>query len=435
MSALDMAYRLIRRVEQNAYSNIALDSEFTSSELSDKEKRLAARLFYGTIERRITLEHILEKYLSKPLSKLDAEVRITLMLGVYQLLYVNSVPDNAAVYESAELVKRLRKASAAGMVNAILRSFIRDGKAILDEDKLWVKYSCPQELTERISEGYGRDKCISLLEASLKASKTVLRVNTLKTDGEALISDFGRQGISAEISDIIPDCIVTEGLRNVDREENYLKGLYHVQDISSQLCCMAVNPERGEIVIDACSAPGGKAFTMAELMEGGGKIYACELHEKRTELIRSGAARLGLTNIAAVTGDARNALEALPMADKVLCDVPCSGYGVIRNKPELKYKPLSQSERLPKIQLAILTSASRRVKSGGLLVYSTCTVNIKENEDVVNAFLSANPDFYGEDFDEAVTSAADTFKGKFMTAVFPDKFECDGFFICRLRRR
>lgn len=437
MSARYAAYRLIEKVETGGYSNIALGGMFSKSDsLSDRDKAFAARLFYGVTERKLTLEHIIGAYVSKPLSKLDRQVRITLMMGVYQIMYMDNVPDSAAVNESVSLVKKLGKASASGMVNAVLRSIIRDGKKIPPVkgdkyDKMAVEYSCPAELIRRICEGYGEENAVSLLEASLLPSVTVLRTNVLKTTSEALIASLKSRGISAKACGFEENAVICDDLRDVERDPDFIAGNYHVQDYSSQLCCKAVSPRKGETVIDICAAPGGKTFTMAEMMGDEGRIFACELHEKRTGLIVKGAERLGISCIEAVTNDARVYNEKLPVADRVLCDVPCSGYGVIRGKPEIRYKPLSEAQRLPEIQLDILRTACRYVKDGGLLVYSTCTVNIEENERVIEKFLAENSDFYGEEFPEDM---GDFFRGKFMTAIFSKQFGGDGFFICRMRK-
>ena len=437
MSARYAAYKLIEKVETGGYSNIALGGMFSKTDsLSDRDKAFAARLFYGVTERRLTLEHIIGAYVSKPLSKLDRQVRITLMMGAYQIMYMDNVPDSAAVNESVSLVKKLGKASASGMVNAVLRSIIRDGKKLPPVkgdkyDKMAVEYSCPAELIRRICEGYGEENAVSLLEASLLPSVTVLRTNVLKTTSEELISSLESRGISAKASEFEEHAVICSDLRDVERDPDFIAGKYHVQDYSSQLCCKAVAPERGETVIDICAAPGGKTFTMAEMMGDEGKIFACELHEKRTGLIIKGAQRLGIGCIEAVTNDARVYNERLPMADRVLCDVPCSGYGVIRGKPEIRYKPLSEASRLPEIQLDILRTACRYVKDGGVLVYSTCTVNNEENERVIEKFLGENSDFHGEEFPE---NMGDFFRGKFMTAIFSRQFGGDGFFICRMRK-
>lgn len=436
-NARETACRLLERAEKGAYSNIALDREFSVTGLDDRDKALAARLFYGVCERRVTLEHLLGKYLSRPVSKLDSPVRNALLTGTYQLLYMDSVPDSAAVNEAVELVRVMKKSSAAGMVNAVLRSIIRDGKAIPPVsgdfyEKAAVEYSCPAALIRRICEGYGRENCISLLEYSLKTPAAVLRANTLLTSGEELAGRLREGGVNARVSDHSENAVVCHGLRDIDSEPCFRAGLYHVQDFSSQLCCMAVSPKPSQTVIDLCAAPGGKSFTMAQMMNGTGRIFSCELHEKRTGLIRSGAKRLGLDNITAVTCDGRVHDSSLPEADAVLCDVPCSGYGVMGRKPEIRLKPLSEADSLPEIQLQLLRNGSAYVKKGGILVYSTCTVNINENEGVAEKFLAENPGFEWAQFPDDM---GERFKGKSCRAVFPGDFDSDGFFIARMRRR
>lgn len=436
MSARLTAYKLIEKTEKGAYSNLALDAALKENGLSDRDKAFAARLFFGVTERRLTLEHLVGAYVSKPLSKLDTPVRIALLMGAYQLLYMDSIPDNAAVNEAVNMVKALKKTSASGMVNAVLRSIIRDGKKIPPVkggkyEKMAVEYSTPPELVKRICEGYGEENARSLLEASLTPAECTLRANTLLTTGRELAESLCRRGIDARVSDHDENAVICPVLRDIENDEAFVKGLFHVQDMSSQLCCRAVSPMAGETVIDLCAAPGGKTFTMAQEMKNSGRIFACELHEKRTRLIEKGAQRLHITNVTAVTNDARVHNDSLPLADRVLCDVPCSGYGVIRGKPEIRYKPLCDADRLPEIQFDILKSAAEYVKTGGLLVYSTCTVNIEENERVIEKFLATDCRFTGEDFPENMGSF---FEGKFMTAIFTKEFGGDGFFICRLRR-
>ncbi|MCM1577695.1 MAG: 16S rRNA (cytosine(967)-C(5))-methyltransferase RsmB [Ruminococcus sp.] len=436
LSARLLACRLLERAERGAYSNIALEAELSKSGLDSRDKALAARIFYGTVERKLTLEHLLRAHLSRPLEKLDSPVRNALMTGAYQLLYMDGVPDSAAVNEAVNLVREMKKSSAAGLVNACLRGIIRDGKEIPPVkgdkyDKLSVEYSCPGELIKRISEGYGEDRCMSLLKYSFGENEDFLRVNTLRVSPAELVKSLNVRGIEAEVSEYDENAVVCKGLREIEGDTDYKNGNYHVQDLSSQLCCRAVAPKAGETVIDLCAAPGGKSFTMAEIMGNRGRVISCELHEKRRRLIKSGAERLGLSCIEAVTLDGGEENSGLPKADRVLCDVPCSGYGVMGRKPEIKYKPLGEADRLPQVQLRILKGGARHVKKGGVLVYSTCTVNRAENEGVVERFLEENPDFKGEEFPEEM---GEKFKGVYCKVVFPDDFGSDGFFICRMRR-
>lgn len=441
-SARLTACRLLGRAEEGAYSNIALEAELSRCGLSDRDKALAARLFYGVCERRITLSHLLGAHLSRPFEGLDAPVRNALLIGAYQLLYMDSVPDSAAVNESVNLVRQMKKSSASGLVNACLRAIIRDGKTVPpvsgDEfDRLSVEFSCPVPLIRRIAEGYGEEKCRELLGYSLEVPVTFLRVNTLKTTAEELANSLRGRGIEVRVCGHDTEALVCRNLREIERDPDFAAGRFHVQDLSSQVCCRAVAPLPGETVIDLCAAPGGKSFTMAEIMGGRGKIISCELHENRTRMIRSGAQRLGLGNIEAVTMDSGGDELGLPMADRVLCDVPCSGYGVMGRKPEIRYKPLEDADRLPEIQMRILKSGARHVKKGGILVYSTCTVNRAENEGVTEEFLRQNPEFEGAEFSEAALPPAigERLGSGYCKTVFPGDFGSDGFYICRMKKK
>lgn len=432
MSPRHTALLLLEKTDKQAYSNLALDSALSGSGLSDRDKAFVSRLFYGVLERKLTLEHIVLMYSRKPLHKLDGVVANVLKMGLYQLLYMDSVPDSAAVNESADLVKRSGKASAAGFVNGILRSFIRDGKRIKYPDgkyeRMSLEYSCNEEIVRLLCEDHSEAEAEELLKNSLAPHKTYIRVNTLKTDADTLVKRLNELGAEAEIASAAEGCVSVKKLGCVENSELFKEGLFHVQDLSSQLCCMALDPRRGETVIDICAAPGGKTFTMAEMMKDEGRIVACDLHEKRAGLIGSGAARLGITIVEAMKNDAKIFNEALPAADKILCDVPCSGFGVIRSKPEIKYTKLRDIERLPEIQYDILRTTAGCLKAGGELVYSTCTLNRKENDGVVDRFLRENSGFEAVDIMAGFGN-----KGHKMT-IFPRMFDCEGFFISKIRR-
>ena len=226
------------------------------------------------------------------------------------------------------------------------------------------------------------------------------------------------------------NCLVLSNSGAIEKLESFKNGLFHVQDMSSQLCCMVLNPSETDIVLDLCAAPGGKSFTLAEIMNNNGSIYSCDLHEKRVNLIKNGAERLGITNINFLTNNAKEYNPELPLADKILCDVPCAGLGVISKKPEIKYKSENEISSLPKIQYEIIKTASKYLKIGGELVYSTCSLNKEENDDVIDAFLKENTDYAGVSFLEDIRKSSDGYK---MT-IFPDDFNSDGFFISKIRR-
>jgi 16S rRNA (cytosine967-C5)-methyltransferase len=248
-------------------------------------------------------------------------------------------------------------------------------------------------------------------------------VNNTLTTADELVKMFGEAGINAEKSKLADDCIEAEAFGSVESNELFAKGFYHVQDLSSQLCCKAVDPQKTDRILDICAAPGGKSFTMAEMAEDACEIVSCDLHAKRTELIRKGAERLGLKSIIPLQNDAKVFNEKLGEFDKILCDVPCSGIGVIRSKPEIKYTDLNKIASLPQVQYDILCTAAKYLKTGGELVYSTCTVLREENDDVIDRFLDEHKDFEKADF-----------LGNYKTVFLADKFDCEGFFIGKIRK-
>lgn len=433
-SARMIVCELLEKLEKSAYSNLALDGVLQSSDVSARDKAFISRLFYGVIERKATLDYIISLYSSKPLQKHDTVILETLRMGIYQLLYMDSVPDNAAVNESVELVKQLGKKSAAPFVNAVLRSFIRDDKKFaLPKNRLQkfcVEYSCSADLAKKLIDQYGEDKASEFLKRSLEPHKLYLRVNNTKTDCDSLITDFSKNGVSVKKCMLLDNCLEAEPFGSVENNELFKKGYYHVQDLSSQLCCAALEPKKGEKILDICSAPGGKAFTITEMAGDECELYACELHDKRVKLIKNGAERLGLKSIKALQNDAKVYNESFPKFDKILCDVPCSGTGVIRSKPEIKYADLKKFEGLPKIQYDILSTAAKYLKVGGELVYSTCTVLKEENELVIEKFLKENKNFAGVSF----LTDIDAPFGEYKASIIAESFDCEGFFISKIRR-
>lgn len=416
---------------KNGFSNIVLDTALNGSQLSVQDKKFCTALYYGVIERKITLDYIISKYCKQP-KKLDATVFNILRLGIYQLLYMDNVPDNAAVDESVKLAKKTGHFKLSGLVNAVLRNFIRDDKKYQFPknhfEMLSVKYSAPVWLIKKITNEYGRNYADAVLESSVKKPPVTIRLNNVHADKNALLDNSGEFEFIKD--KFIPNCYELQGGGDITSVPAFEKGMFHVQDSASQLCCMALNPQKNDIVIDICSAPGGKTFTIAEMMENTGTVYAFDLYEKRVGLIKQGAERLGLSNIKAQVGDASVFNENIPLADKILCDVPCSGLGVIRRKPEIKYKNPNEFENLPDIQYKILENASKYLKIGGELVYSTCTLNKKENEEVIEKFLENHSEFTGVNFLENLGEPFNDFKA----VLSPEYFNCDGFFISKIKK-
>ncbi len=423
---------LNKTFSENSYSNILLDSVLSSKEVNADEGRFITALYYGVLERKISLDHIISGYSSKKLSKLDDTILNILRTGIFQLKYMDSVPDNAAVNESVKLTKSFRLASASGFVNAVLRNFIRDKMKIKEPDeiteKLSVRYSVNPDIIRILLSDYGMEKTELFLKRTLEKTPVFFRMNNTKTDFEELRSNAGKTEITE--SDFPPLCMEAKS-GNIIHTKAFKKGLLHIQDIASQTACFLLEAAENETVLDICSAPGGKAFTVAEIMNGTGRVLAFDIYSQRVELISEGASRLGLTNIIAQTGDAAVHDPELEGADRVICDVPCSGIGVMRKKPEIRYKDTKEFEELPCIQMKILKNASSYLKKGGVLVYSTCTLNRKENDEVIDAFLAENSDFEGVPLPETEGELNDGFK---MTLGF-GSLNSDGFFIAKIRRK
>ena len=432
--ARTLAAKALIRVSSGSFSNIVLDSMLEEARLEHRDRAFASALFYGVLERRITLDYLIKRYSSQPLEKLSPEVLETLRLGFYQLLYMNSVPDNAAVNESVELVKRLGFGKASGFVNGVLRSFIRDGKSadfsrLRGERRLSAEYSAPLWLCEKWVSEFGAERTEKALAASLGAPPIYLRVNTTKITAGELVEALREEGVSAAPCGEISSALTIDSIAPQNTKA-YKHGLFHVQDISSQLCAAAVGAKSGERVLDVCAAPGGKTFTVAEMMGGAGEVVSCDLHPKRAGLVKSGAERLGLENVRAKANDATVFNENLGKFDRVLCDVPCSGLGVIRRKPEIRFKNPNEIEKLPKIQFKIAATSAGYLKDGGTLIYSTCTLSKEENENVVKRLIDEcglRPEKLPEELQKYS-------KDGFSVTLLPGEINSDGFYFAKLRK-
>ena len=383
---------LLKINTDSAYSNITLNSLFSESDASPMDKALATALVYGVLDRKITIDYVLSKFLKTPLKKVAPFTKEVLRTAVYQIMFMDKIPDSAAVDEAVKLVKASKESRNSGFVNAVLRNILRAETLLPQGDSLEdlsIIYSCPKEIIESFINDYGLDKAKRLLEESLKSADITVRVNTVKTN----VEDFEKEiGIDTLKTDIEGGLILKSGI-DVGKNKLYNDGLFYVQDLASQKAVSVLNPTADSRVLDMCAAPGGKSFTMALLMQNKGEIVSCDLYPQRVELIEKSAKRLGLSIIKTKVSDATVYDEGLGEFDYILCDAPCSGLGVIRRKPDIKYKAFEEFDSLCEIQLKILKNAVKYLKKGGKLLYSTCTLRKKENEDIVNAFLSENKDF------------------------------------------
>ena len=435
------AFRVLMRVEgEDGYSNIALSETLAAAKPEPRDRAFITRLVYGVLEKTETLDHVISSYTGNGKARVEPEVRCLLRMAVYQMVFMNT-PDSAAVNETVNLAKKLRLFRATGFLNGILRSFIRDGKHIPlpDPDRqrdkyLSIRYSCPLWLVKLWQKSYGGDIAEKILAGLEGRPPVYLRVNSTRISDGAYLKRLEQAGVKAAAFAVLSGCLAVEETGDIAALPGFAEGLFHVQDASSQLCCAMAAPEAGSVVYDVCSAPGGKSFTLAERMGDSGRVMACDLHPHRVELIAEGAKRLGLRCIEPTVRDALG--ECLPeCADLVLCDVPCSGLGIIRRKPDIKRKAREELSGLPDVQYRILENSSRLVRKGGRLVYSTCTLHPAENLAVIARFLESHDAFEPcpLPLPEGLERAID--EPDYALTLFPHMLNTDGFFISAVRRK
>ncbi len=379
---------LLKIEKDSAYSNLTLGNYLRETELTNEGKAFVSALVYGVLDRRFTLDYILQGFMKTPFKKTAPYTKQVLRTALYQILFMEKIPDSAAVNEAVKLIKKSKENRNSGFVNAVLRSALRSDNILPEGNspkELSIKYSCPEWIVESFIKDYGIECTKGVLEESLKSAPLTIRVNTVKTTTDYLKNEFLKVGIQCNETDIKDSFILNKGF-DIASNEHYKNGYFYVQDIASQIAISVLAPKAGERVLDVCSAPGGKAFTMAQYMENKGEIVACDLYEQRVGLISDSAKRLGLDIIETAVADASVYNSELGKFDCILCDVPCSGLGVLRRKPDIKYKPQTDFGELEEIQLSILKNAVKYLKKGGRILYSTCTLRKAENEKLVNRF-------------------------------------------------
>lgn len=404
-----VAFDIVQSVlKDNAYSNIAIEKAL--KDVDKKDRGFVSRLVYGVIERKITLDYSIDLYLNtKPKNK----VKILLMLGAYQILFMDKIPDAPAIYETVESASQLGITYYKKLINAVLRKISANKDEILNINKLDIRYSCPANLINMWCKMYGTQQTLSILESINDRPPVFAVANSRFVDEQELQYELLSEGIDCEVFN---DCVVKiNSSFDMGTLKSYENGLFYIEDYSSYTAACKLGVKEKDIVLDVCASPGAKSFTMAQT---GAKIYSYDIHKHRVELIKKSAQRLGLNNITTEINDAAVFNEDIPIADKILCDVPCSGFGIIRRKPEIRYKNLDDIKQLPEIQLQILNTSCKYLKNGGKLMYSTCTLNKKENEKVVDAFLKNNTDF---ELEEQAT-------------IFPQINSGDGFFYAIMKK-
>ena len=417
-----------------AWVNEAVKELSARDRLESRDAALAARLCYGVVQNRARLDFYLNQLYHG--RKLHPVVRDVLHLGLYQIYDMDRIPASAAVNEAVALTKKYcpGQPKAPGLVNGVLRGAIRTKGTLAEPTSYEDKYSHPARLVALLKQALPKGKLEPMLIADNQAPPLAVQVNTVRTTSAKLVEILDGEGVTARAHAWCPDCLILENPGRLEQLKAFREGLLYVQDPASRLSVLCAGlPETGAQVLDCCAAPGGKSFAAAMAMGGRGRIISCDIHPHKIDLIRAGAERLGFQNVEPMLRDASvfNPEWEKGM-DTVIADVPCSGLGIIRKKPDIRYKDLKETEALPGLQLQILKNVSRYVRPGGGLMYSTCTVLPRENEQVVSAFLADNPDFSPEKL--ALPEAFPRNETGMLTLI-PGEYDTDGFFICRLRRK
>ena len=439
MKAREIAFKVLCDIEENNnYSNIAINKHFKNLDLSNQDRGLATELIYGVVENKFYLDYIIDKLSKIKTNKLSICVKMLLRMGIYQIAFLDSISDYASVNETVSLTKKYDNRSA-GFVNAILRNVIRKREEVLSvdiEDKIMylsTKYSYRPWIIKNWILTFGEEFTEDLLEANNEKPSIYIRVNTLKINRDLLIEKLKKIDIKAYKVPGIEEAIRVENLKNIENNELFKQGLFTIQDISSMIVGKVMNPEKNSLVLDVCSAPGGKTTHIATIMNNTGKVVSRDIFEHKLKLIESSVERLGLKNVYVERGDAAVIDEdSLGKFDYVLADVPCSGLGIIRRKPEIKYKEKSEIKDLPNIQSKILENASKYLKVGGILIYSTCTIQDNENINIVNEFIKNNENFELVPINEVNVDLDNEDKG--YLKIYPNIHGMDGFFITKLRK-
>jgi len=444
-SVRQLASEILLKVEvRKAYADILLDQALKTPALDDRDRALLTELTYGTLRWRGNIDGQLSRYLRQSLAKTDPLIRNLLRLSVYQLLFLDKIPDYAAVNEAVELAKIHGGGKTAGFVNAVLRNFLRQqagtDQVARDDPSakaLAVTYSHPEWLVTRWLNEFGAESAKALMRANNERAPLVLRVNLLKATRKKLLERFLKAGIDANSTPWSPQGMAVLSGPAVDALPGFADGLFQVQGEASQLVTYLLSPVPGERILDACAAPGGKSTHIAEMMHDRGELVAVDTSTRGTAKIHENAARLGLESLRVLRADASAEVAgvALESCDRVLVDAPCSGLGTLRGHPEIKWhRNENDVRRLSRLQLKILRRVAGYLRPNGVLVYATCTLTREENEELVEAFLAQHKEFELEDAARYLPGQATPMvRDKFFVAL-PQRDNTDGFFAARMRK-
>lgn len=444
--ARELALKVIVNIEQNgAYSSVHLNSVFKKENIRSIDKAFVSEIVYGVIRHKIYLDYVIQQFSTVKIKKMTFWILNILRIGFYQILFMNKVPYSAACNESVKLAKKYGHNASAGFVNAVIRGMVRNIDAISYPDRnnnfeeyLSIRYSFPKNLTHRWIEIFGDIFTEELMAASNVPPKLTIRVNTLKIDASSLKSLLQEKGFKVSGGKYCEEALVIENPSSIYETEEFRKGLFYTQDESSMIAVKALAPKQGDFIIDLCGAPGGKSTHIAQLMNDKGRILSRDVYPHKIKLIEENAHRLGINIIESEIWNAVMIDETLlKKADAVIADCPCSGYGVIRKKPEIKWARCNADiEEIISIQKYILRSASEYVRPGGTLLYSTCTIEPPENEDQISQFIKDNDDFYLEDLNPYLPESLrrKSAENGYIT-LYSNMEGVDGFFIARMTRK
>lgn len=436
-----LAFQALQNIyQQKAYTDIALERVFASASLSHFDRHLISELVYGIVRRKRTLDSLINQLATKKATSQPLSLRVILQMGLYQLRYLDKIPPSAAVNTSVELAKNNGLSKLSGVVNGILRSYLRlsekDDPLVLPSDfipQLGVKYSYPDWLVSLFIEQFKVKQTKKLLDWYNQPPTIDLRVNCLKITRENLQAILLEKGIETRVLPLLPNGLrLTKSSGNLTQLEAWKEGLFTIQDGSAQLVSHYLNPQPNETIIDACAGPGTKTTHLAELMQDTGKIIAVDRYPKRLQKITENAERLQLTSIQTIEGDSSQLKTWENQGDKVLVDVPCSGLGTLHKNPDIRWrKKPEEIKELSQLQLKILENSAQWVKNNGILVYATCTLNQAENEDIIHQFLQKNPSWQLDEKNNELESKF-SILSKGMVKIFPPVDNMDGFFMAKL---
>ncbi|MFW3590518.1 16S rRNA (cytosine(967)-C(5))-methyltransferase RsmB [Staphylococcus caprae] len=425
------AFDTIQQVlNDGAYSNLKINEVLSSNEISTVDRNLYTELVYGTIKRKYTLDYILKPFVK---TKIKGWMRQLLWMSIYQYVYLDKVPDHAIINEAVDIAKHRGGFHNGNVVNGILRSIMRNELPQFDEIKddkkrIAIEYSIPKWIVDHWVTHHGIETTEAIAQSFLEPVKTTVRVNISRGSVDSIVAELEKEGFKVEKDEILPFCLHITG-QPIINSRAFKDGYVSIQDKSSMMVAHIMNLDRNDVVLDACSAPGGKACHMAEILSPEGHVDATDIHTHKIDLINFNIKKLKLDNISAFQHDATEPYTRT--YDKILVDAPCSGLGVLRHKPEIKYTQSKESiQSLVELQLQILENIKRNIKPGGTIVYSTCTIEQMENENVIYTFLKQNEEFEFEPFQHPVTG-----KEVNTLQILPQDFDSDGFFITQIRRK